>query len=208
MAHRAVHPRFFIASLLIVLLIIFGHGFSQAQQPNRPEGLTATQVTHDSITVSWNAVPGAPSYLAGIKGHDWQIVYGGATSYTFTGLQPKSNYRIRVKFYDMSTHQYSRSSERLKVKTLRFVPAKIDIRATLVDSAIMPGRKAYTFDIDPVPGAASYHLGNGIFQSPAQLGTVELILGPGESRSVKISAHDAAGKVIAHGRQRVKFPKK
>ncbi len=66
--------------------------------PMIPTGLTVTGFTSTSITVSWNAIPGIPSYVVGWKsiwsfGETRAIV---TSSYTINGLTPGNTYNVSV----------------------------------------------------------------------------------------------------------------
>ncbi|GAE88266.1 S8 family serine peptidase [Acetivibrio straminisolvens] len=85
---------------------VLGHSVSHGPQPfalvtssgflTTPKTIKATSTT-DSITISWNPVPGAISYDVEVDGAN--IVNVSGTSYTHSSLAPNSEhqYKVRVK---------------------------------------------------------------------------------------------------------------
>ncbi|NEW09152.1 S8 family serine peptidase [Paenibacillus sp. SYP-B3998] len=59
-----------------------------------PTGLQITNQTRDSLTISWNPVNGANSYL--IQKNGTPITSTNGNSYTFTGLTPNTSYMFGV----------------------------------------------------------------------------------------------------------------
>ena len=61
-----------------------------------PTNLTATNVTTDEVTVTWQAGGNETSWIVSIDGNDYPVT---STSYTFTGLNSNTPYLINVRAY-------------------------------------------------------------------------------------------------------------
>ncbi len=114
-----------ILSLIAIIALAFGAALTQAQDSPRITGLKATNVTHDSITITWDLPPESVFvYDFFLKGddRDW-LAGGGATDYTFTGLQPQKKYNIRVRYVpDDPTKGATKWSRKISVWTDVYVP--------------------------------------------------------------------------------------
>jgi hypothetical protein len=64
-----------------------------------PTGVTTSGVTHESITVSWNAASGVNSWNIQYRpvGGTLSSATSNTNSYTITGLQPETTYEIQVQ---------------------------------------------------------------------------------------------------------------
>jgi hypothetical protein len=64
-----------------------------------PTGVTTSGVTHESITVSWNAASGVSSWNIQYRpvGGQLSSATTNTNSYTITGLQPETTYEIQVQ---------------------------------------------------------------------------------------------------------------
>ena len=88
--------------------------YSPASQLETPTGLEATNVTHNSATLSWGEVANASSYLVTIvDGGDLRAdIPNTQTSHTFEGLTPSTEYLWTVKAIgDGITYTNSEESE-------------------------------------------------------------------------------------------------
>ena len=99
------------AALLIIALAAATWAASpslvRADRPPAPSGLTVSAAGETSIDVSWSAHPdGASDYRVawkpaneGWKAHDNPDgnAYPTSTSYSITGLEPDTTYKVRVK---------------------------------------------------------------------------------------------------------------
>ncbi len=201
--------------LIIIMTIVLSVSLAQAQRPPRPAKPTATQVTHDSITIAWDDAPNALFYLVFLKGEGWSDALN-RSSHIFTGLRSKKKYTIRIRYIEKDSFALSKYSGKLTVKTKKNIPPapilSIDIRATLIDSRLKPGNKAFVFDFSPTPGAAEYQFyqtgGHPMLflKSPADLDALELVRAPGETVAIFLDAFDADGNKIAAGSVTVTFP--
>ena len=64
------------------------------QTPDPPLNLTVVDATWSSVTLGWDASPGAPSYFVYRDGS--LVASSSATGFTDSGLQPESTYHYRV----------------------------------------------------------------------------------------------------------------
>jgi subtilisin family serine protease len=67
--------------------------------PSVPQGLTATNITHNSFTLNWNSVNGASSYDVQIrlKEGNWESFNLAENSYSYTEAIPETIYEFRVR---------------------------------------------------------------------------------------------------------------
>ena len=91
--------------------------------PTVPGGVTATNVTHDGVTLAWNPSTddvGVSRYVVySSTGGDWSTIDSqiAATSYRVGGLEPGATYWFGIAAYDASG-KGSRSSASIRVTTL------------------------------------------------------------------------------------------
>lgn len=81
-------------------LTTFTSDCSQPEVCEAPTGLTVSNVTDQSATVSWTPVGSATSWIVQYKlqsASQWQDATVTTTSYNMTGLTPSSSYEVRVK---------------------------------------------------------------------------------------------------------------
>ncbi|MDE7323846.1 MAG: hypothetical protein K2N73_14245 [Lachnospiraceae bacterium] len=130
-----------------------GAGAYSAEQtvttaPKAPTSISAAS-TANTVTVSWNKVTGATGYVLNLNNKDYHIG-AAATSYTVSGLNPKTTYSYRVccKSVD-GTGAYSTSRSVTTQALLPGVPAGIQKKAT--DNSV-------TISWNAVPNASSYDL--------------------------------------------------
>jgi hypothetical protein len=74
--------------------------FTTQPSCNTSSGLTATSITTNSATISWNAVPGAISYYVqwrNVGGVSWSNTTTAATSHNLTGLTAYTQYEWQVR---------------------------------------------------------------------------------------------------------------
>jgi len=130
-----------------------GAGAYSAEQtvttaPKAPTGIKATS-TANAVTVSWDKVTGAAGYVLNLNNKDYHIG-AAATSYTVSGLNPKTTYSYKMcsKGVD-GTGAYSTSRSVTTQAVLPGVPTGIQKKAT-TDSV--------TVSWNPVTNATGYDL--------------------------------------------------
>lgn len=195
--------------IALIAIALFG-ALAQAQELPRVEGLHATAFTHDSITVSWDAMPGAKFYLLFLKGQGWEFATVG-TSFTFTGLKPEKKYNIRVRYLDEAANAFGKMSRKISVRTKKYIPpapalpvVDISIQASWVDSCYEPVSQGYAFDFDQVPNAVEYHIQiqagpKNVIDSPDWFKCIRFVPDPGVTLTIHVDAVNASGDNIASG---------
>ena len=123
--------------------------------PSVPSGLTATNVTQTSFTISWNAVSTAISYDLQIReqGGTWQTINTSEVSYDFTGATAETTYEFQVKANnDAGSSSYSA----IATVITEAAPTVPDVPANLTATNIT--YNSFTISWDAVTDAADYDL--------------------------------------------------
>ncbi len=116
--------------------------------PKAPTGLQAT-ATANAVTVSWNKVTGATGYVLNLNNRDYHIG-AAATSYTVSGLNPKTTYSYKMCSKGADGTGAFGTSHSIKTQAvLPGVPA--GIRKTATDNSA-------TISWNPVTNATGYDL--------------------------------------------------
>jgi chitodextrinase len=172
---------------------------ADTQSPTAPSALTASGITQTGFVTNWTAATdnvGVASYDVFRDGIF--VTNIGGTSYTFSGLQPNTNYSITVKARDAAGN-VSSASAGLAVKTL----VAADTQSPTAPSALTASGITQTGFVtnwnaatDNV-GVASYDVfRDGIFVTNIG-GTSYTFSGlqPNANYSITVKARDAAGNV-------------
>ena len=133
-----------------------GTGWSAMSAPltvttvlDTPTAFRVTGLAQDSISLAWDAAPGATGYRIYNNGILVAGVPGGTTNtYTLTGLTPGTTYRLTISAY--SAGGQSASSPTLVVTTVLPAPANLRVVTTTASSV--------TLAWDTSNGAASYRV--------------------------------------------------
>ncbi len=158
--------------------------------PKAPTNISAVSTT-DTATVSWNNVTGATGYILNINNKDYHIG-AGATSYTVSGLNPKTTYSYKMccKNADgVGAYGTSRS-----VKTQALLPAvPTGIQQTATDNSV-------TISWNTTANATSYDLkfnGSTYSQNATSKTLTGLISGRKYNYQVRGKNADGAGAYSA-----------
>lgn len=153
--------------------------------PNPPGVPTNVQVsaTPDSVTISWDAVPGAASYDVTFDGRRENVT---ETTKTYTGLTPNKNYAYSVRANNAGgSSAYTDSQLATTPVKSPDVPTGVGATAT---------KNSVTLRWDAIAGASSYDvLFNGTVYNVS--GTSKTITGltPGMEYSYQVRANNAGG---------------
>ncbi|HEX3028963.1 MAG TPA: fibronectin type III domain-containing protein [Clostridia bacterium] len=150
-----------------------------------PSNLQVTAASN-TVTLTWDAVPGAEQYYIAEVGIQSFTVDAPATSYTVTGLQPGTSYSFRVMAVNSSGN--SDWCDPVAVTTIPAIPSNLQVTAAC---------NAVTLTCDAVPGAEQYYIAKVGIQSftvdaPATSYTVTG-LQPGTSYSFCVMAVNSSG---------------
>ncbi len=80
-------------------------------QPLAAPSVSVSSTTPESVTFSWNAVPGASSYEVSINGASGSVNVANGTSYTIAGLQPGQSVTVVVRSLGGLSCQISGNSD-------------------------------------------------------------------------------------------------
>lgn len=135
-----------------------------------PTGLSTTNITTNSATFNWTAVPGALKYrvswhVVGNPVSQTALVTAPATSFTITGLLPNTSYEWKVKTLCDGGGE-SDFSPGLVFTTLAQAPCSAPTGLTTTNITT----NSATFNWIAVPGAANYRVnwrvvGSSVFQT-------------------------------------------
>ncbi|MBR3074576.1 MAG: fibronectin type III domain-containing protein [Bacteroidales bacterium] len=112
----------------------------------------------NSAAVSWSAVENATSYSAQLRtaGGEWgNAKASSTTSVTFDGLQPKTDYEVRVQAEGGEGFSTSPFSAPFKFTTLEAAPTQL---STPEITGVVPAAKSAEVTWNAVAGASSYSL--------------------------------------------------
>ena len=116
--------------------------------PKAPTSISAVS-TADTVTVSWNNVTGATGYILNINNKDYHTG-AGVTSYTVSGLNPKTTYSYKMCCKNADGAGAYGSSRSIKTQAvLPVVPT--GIRQTATDNSV-------TISWNTTPNATGYDL--------------------------------------------------
>ena len=76
-----------------------------------PYALTASDITKNSATISWNQGNNETQWQICLNGNESNPTLVSTDSYTFTGLTPETTYTVKVRAYCDATHQSDWSEE-------------------------------------------------------------------------------------------------
>lgn len=117
-------------------------------KPDKATGLTVTGQTDTTISLSWDATPGATSYVVyhylSQYGYYEEVGETIETTYTMTGLTPSTAYRLKVA---AKTSEAGTKSDYIKTCT---TPSQINI------SYVKSGEKKAKICWNKVPGTTGY----------------------------------------------------
>ena len=109
------HARAVLVTAVCILLTLGGEAYAQAVVPDRTTGLTASSVTHDSVTLTWDApsdgsITGhqvlrrsrdGDDYGDGLGAAEFAVIMDDtgtpATSFTDTSVTARTRYVYQVK---------------------------------------------------------------------------------------------------------------
>ncbi len=150
-----------------------------------PSNLEAS-ASSNSVTLTWDAVPGAEQYYIAEVGIQSFTVNAPSTAYTVTGLQPGTTYSFRVMAVNSSGN--SDWCAPVTVTTVPAIPSNLQVTAE---------SDTVTLTWDAVPGADKYYIAEVGIQSftvnaPSTAYTVTG-LQPGTTYSFRIMAVNSSG---------------
>ena len=93
-----------------------------------PYALTASDITKNSATISWNQGNDETQWQVCLNGNESNPTLVNTDSYTFTGLTPETTYTVKVRSYCDATHQ-SGWSEEITFTTEATCPAPENLTA-------------------------------------------------------------------------------
>ena len=103
--------------------------FTPVTKIAKPSSVTATSAGSTTLNVSWTASPGVAGYevfyAPTMSGPSEMIEAGNATSTTIDGLQPNTNYYVRVRAYNYM--EYSDMTSWVSVKTAPAIPTGLNV---------------------------------------------------------------------------------
>eukprot|EP01029_Cantina_marsupialis_P024669 TRINITY_DN6398_c0_g2_i1.p1 TRINITY_DN6398_c0_g2~~TRINITY_DN6398_c0_g2_i1.p1 ORF type:complete len:1210 (-),score=31.22 TRINITY_DN6398_c0_g2_i1:253-3882(-) len=125
--------------------------------PATPTGLTASSITHNSMTISWNAVDDADDYDLQVKASSsstWATIEDlTVASYEYTGLAASTSYDFRVRASNAagaSSYSTDQSATTLEEPSVPDVPANVNASNLTYNS--------FTISWDAVIDADDYDL--------------------------------------------------
>ncbi|MFA9370816.1 MAG: fibronectin type III domain-containing protein [Labilibaculum antarcticum] len=123
--------------------------------PSVPSGLSASNVTQTSFTITWNAVSTASSYDLQIReqGGTWQTINTSEVSYGFTGATAETTYEFQVRANnDAGSSSYSA----IATVITEAAPTVPDVPTNLIATNIT--YNSITISWDAVADATDYDL--------------------------------------------------
>lgn len=113
--------------------------------PDTPANLMASEITYNSMTISWDAVENADQYELNVrpKGGAWTVIEQTATSYNYTELSAETIYEFRVLAKnDIGASAYTSIVEATTLQT----PPAPETPANLLASAITYNSMTISWD--------------------------------------------------------------
>jgi hypothetical protein len=173
--------------------------------PAVPSAIAATLVGQTAFTANWDAVVGAASYRLDVSADDfvnylpgYQDLMVSATSFEVTGLAAATEYKYRVRSYNLAGS--SASSNEISVTTLLVPPPD----APVANPATELSASGFTANWNAVTGATEYRIdvsGDDFvnfvagYQDKIVNGTSEIVIGLAATTAYKyrVRAVDANG---------------
>ena len=129
--------------------------------------VSSTSATHNSITVSWNAIDGVSIYDFGILKSGWQDSLTGRTSGTKDNLEADTLYQLRLRalgdgsvgsYFGWGPYTTFSVRTKLPTPTLRPPPAPSNVRASFIPDPVGYGLELIW---DALSGVAFYRVERG-----------------------------------------------
>lgn len=124
--------------------------------PVAPTNLTASNITYNSFTISWDAVADATDYDLDVRPSGtatWTTINLSTTTYNYTGLTPETTYEFQIRANN--TIGASENSD-LAIATTLAAPTAPDVPTNLMASAIT--YNSFTIAWDVTADADDYDL--------------------------------------------------
>lgn len=147
-----------IASLAAAAVIV-PQAVTSSYAFDPPTGLSTSETTTDSLSMTWDPVENAPRYRlrystkSDMSGSKYKRSTGSSTNQTLTGLTKGTNYYVKVRVITENGDNLSAYSDALKVTTTRYA---LNPPTDLLADSI--GKDTATFRWDPVQGGERYRV--------------------------------------------------